>query len=103
MNDKITLLELSRKPPVQTDSTGSSADALPTKTNIKNTKQNKTTSSAKETPNKVSSPSRKEKKKQIKQKRSTEGCSKFKSPETRQVEERLVSTLLKHNCYYKQI
>ena len=29
----------------------------------------------------------------IKQKRSTEGCSKFKSPETRQVQERLVSTL----------
>ena len=28
-----------------------------------------------------------------KQKRSTEGCSKFKSPETRQVQERLVSTL----------
>ena len=27
-----------------------------------------------------------------KQKRSTEGCSKFKSPETRQVQERLVST-----------
>ena len=27
------------------------------------------------------------------QKRSTEGCSKFKSPETRQVKERLVSTL----------
>ena len=61
MNDKITLLELSRKHPVQTASTGSSTDALPTKTNIKNTKQNKTTSSAKETPNKVSSPSRKEK------------------------------------------
>ena len=59
MNDKITLLELSRKPPVQTASTGSSTDALPTKTTIK--KQNKTTSSAKETPNKVSSPSRKEK------------------------------------------
>ena len=30
---------------------------------------------------------------QSKQKRSTEGCSKFKSPETRQVHERLVSTL----------
>ena len=29
----------------------------------------------------------------LKQKRSTEGCSKFKSPETRQVKERLVSTL----------
>ena len=29
----------------------------------------------------------------IKQKRSTEGYSKFKSPETRQVQERLVSTL----------
>ena len=29
----------------------------------------------------------------IRQKRSTEGCSKFKSPETRQVQERLVSTL----------
>ena len=29
----------------------------------------------------------------IKQKRSTEGCSKFKGPETRQVQERLVSTL----------
>ena len=28
-----------------------------------------------------------------KQKRSTEGCSKFKSPGTRQVQERLVSTL----------
>ena len=28
----------------------------------------------------------------MKQKRSTEGCSKFKSPETRQVQERLVST-----------
>ena len=28
-----------------------------------------------------------------KQKRSTEGCSKFKSPEIRQVQERLVSTL----------
>ena len=28
-----------------------------------------------------------------KQKRSTEGCSKFSSPETRQVQERLVSTL----------
>ena len=28
-----------------------------------------------------------------KQKRSTEGCSKFKEPETRQVQERLVSTL----------
>ena len=28
-----------------------------------------------------------------KQKRSTEGCSKFTSPETRQVQERLVSTL----------
>ena len=28
-----------------------------------------------------------------KQKRSTEGCSKFKSPETKQVQERLVSTL----------
>ena len=28
-----------------------------------------------------------------KQKGSTEGCSKFKSPETRQVQERLVSTL----------
>ena len=28
-----------------------------------------------------------------KQKRNTEGCSKFKSPETRQVQERLVSTL----------
>ena len=28
-----------------------------------------------------------------KQKRSIEGCSKFKSPETRQVQERLVSTL----------
>ena len=28
-----------------------------------------------------------------KQKRSTEGCSKFKGPETRQVQERLVSTL----------
>ena len=28
-----------------------------------------------------------------KQKRSTEGCSKLKSPETRQVQERLVSTL----------
>ena len=28
-----------------------------------------------------------------KQKRSTEGCSKFRSPETRQVQERLVSTL----------
>ena len=27
------------------------------------------------------------------QKRSTEGCSKFKGPETRQVQERLVSTL----------
>ena len=27
------------------------------------------------------------------QKRSTEGCSKFKSPDTRQVQERLVSTL----------
>ena len=32
-------------------------------------------------------------KKLHKQKRSTEGCSKFKSPETRQVQERLVSTL----------
>ena len=31
--------------------------------------------------------------KSIKQKISTEGCSKFKSPETRQVQERLVSTL----------
>ena len=31
-----------------------------------------------------------------KQKRSTEGCSKFKGPETRQVQERLVSTL-EHN------
>ena len=31
----------------------------------------------------------------IKQKRSTEGCSKFKSPETRQVQERLVSTTAK--------
>ena len=30
---------------------------------------------------------------ETKQKRSTEGCSKFKSPETRQVQERLVSTL----------
>ena len=30
---------------------------------------------------------------QKKQKRSTKGCSKFKSPETRQVQERLVSTL----------
>ena len=29
----------------------------------------------------------------FKQKRSTEGCSKFKSPEIRQVQERLVSTL----------
>ena len=29
----------------------------------------------------------------VKQKRSTEGCSKLKSPETRQVQERLVSTL----------
>ena len=29
----------------------------------------------------------------MKQKRSTEGCSKYKSPETRQVQERLVSTL----------
>ena len=29
----------------------------------------------------------------LEQKRSTEGCSKFKSPETRQVQERLVSTL----------
>ena len=29
----------------------------------------------------------------LKGKRSTEGCSKFKSPETRQVQERLVSTL----------
>ena len=29
----------------------------------------------------------------LKQKRSTEGCSKFKSSETRQVQERLVSTL----------
>ena len=29
----------------------------------------------------------------VKQKRSTEGCSKFKGPETRQVQERLVSTL----------
>ena len=29
----------------------------------------------------------------LKQKRSTEGCSKFKSPEPRQVQERLVSTL----------
>ena len=29
----------------------------------------------------------------LKQKRSTEGCSNFKSPETRQVQERLVSTL----------
>ena len=28
-----------------------------------------------------------------KQKKSTEGCSKFKSPESRQVQERLVSTL----------
>ena len=28
-----------------------------------------------------------------KQKRSTEGCSKFKGPETRQVQKRLVSTL----------
>ena len=28
-----------------------------------------------------------------KQKRSTKGCSKFKGPETRQVPERLVSTL----------
>ena len=28
-----------------------------------------------------------------KQKRSTEGCSKFKNPETRHVQERLVSTL----------
>ena len=28
-----------------------------------------------------------------KQKRNTEGCSKLKSPETRQVQERLVSTL----------
>ena len=31
--------------------------------------------------------------KSAKQKRSTEGCSKFISPETRQVQERLVSTL----------
>ena len=29
----------------------------------------------------------------LKQKRSTDGCSKFKSPETRRVQERLVSTL----------
>ena len=29
----------------------------------------------------------------VKQNRSTEGCSKLKSPETRQVQERLVSTL----------
>ena len=29
----------------------------------------------------------------VKQKRSTAGCSKFKSPETRQVQEKLVSTL----------
>ena len=29
----------------------------------------------------------------LKQKRSTEGCSKFKSPETRQVQEKLVLTL----------
>ena len=29
----------------------------------------------------------------MKQKRSTEGCSKFKGPETRQVQESLVSTL----------
>ena len=29
----------------------------------------------------------------IKQKRSTEGCSKLKRPETRQVQERLVSTI----------
>ena len=32
----------------------------------------------------------------IKQKRSTEGCSKFKSPETRQVQERLVSDIRTH-------
>ena len=32
----------------------------------------------------------------IRQKRSTEGCSKFKSPETRQVQERLVSNIRTH-------
>ena len=31
-----------------------------------------------------------------KQKRSTEGCSKFISPETRQVQQRLVSTIRAH-------
>ena len=30
------------------------------------------------------------------QKRSTEGCSKFKSPETRQVQERLLVSTLEH-------
>ena len=59
MNDQVSLLELSRKSSVQTTTTGSSTDNITYKPNNKNVRQNKPPS-AKETPQKLASPSRKE-------------------------------------------
>ena len=59
MNDQVSLLELSRKPSVQTATTGSSTENITYKPNNKNVRQNKPPST-KETPPKLASPSRKE-------------------------------------------
>ena len=61
INDKTSLLELSRRPSVQTTTTGSSTENIPAKTNIKNIRQNKESTSSKQSHHNVSSPSRKEK------------------------------------------
>ena len=57
MNDKVTLLELSRKPSVQTSTTASSTESIPVNTN-KDIRQHKP--QTKETPHKITSPSRKQ-------------------------------------------
>ena len=59
MNDQVSLLELSRKPSVQTATTGSSTENITYQPNNKNVRQNKPPST-KETPPKLASPSRKE-------------------------------------------
>ena len=59
MNDQVSLLELSRKPSVQTATTGSSTENITYKLNNKNVRQNKPPSTE-ETPPKLASPSRKE-------------------------------------------
>ena len=77
INDKTSLLELSRRPSVQTATTGSSTETLSAKTNtsIKNIRQSKESTTTKQPHHKISSPSAKERT----SKESVESTNKYQS------------------------